>query len=295
MAENDSQTGVAQPPRTALLPVAGLGTRLRPWSYAAAKALLPLVDDRGRIRPVLHHILAEACSAGIDTVGVIVSPDQREPLENYLRSAGAESEDLPAVVEWIVQPEPAGFGDAVRLGRDVAGQEPFLLMLGDHVHLPAANQPGCAAQLVDAFASLDAEAVVGVQPVDERELPRVGVPAGQTVKGQANLYRCTDFVEKPGLDVARKRLRTPRPAGEAWLGHAGLYVFTEAIFHALDELAGRKQHGELQLADAQRLLLDRQPDRYYLREILGRALDVGTPAGYAETFRAVREATAAAG
>lgn len=278
-----------EPVRTAVVPVAGLGTRLRPWTYVAAKALLPLVDAGGHIRPVLHHILAEAADAGTERVGLVVSPEQRHPLETYFDRARAEADDLPEEIGWIDQPEPAGFGDAVLRAREFVGPGAFLLMLGDHVYLPAEDQPACAKQVVEAFTSLDAEAVVGVQPVEESELARVGVPAGEALAGQAHVYRCTDFVEKPNPTTAADRLFTQRPAGRAWLAHAGLYAFAGAIFEALDDLARLRQRGELQLADAQSLLLERQPERYFLREILGRAWDVGTPAGYAETFQAVRK------
>ncbi len=268
-------------PRKAIIPVAGLGARLAPWSAAAPKALLPLVDPSGGIRPVIHCILAEARRGGVRSAAVVISPHQRGPLEQYLSAArGAE---LPAV-ELIVQETPAGFGDAVAQGRHFAAGEPVLVLLGDHVYLSAPGAAGCVAQVSAAFADRPGSAaVVGVQSVPEEELPRVGVATGERIADR--LYRCTDFLEKPDVETARRRLRFPGLGEGRYLAHAGIYAFCPEIFDCIDALDGA---GERELADAQSLLLKRRPSDYLLLEIAGEALDTGTPANYAAAFQAWR-------
>ena len=274
--------------RKAIIPVAGLGTRMRPVSTVVPKAMLPLVDTQGRLRTVAHVIVAEAGAAGVDTAVLVVSPAHVEMIERYFAELdAAEREELPAV-EYAIQETPGGFGRAVLCGRDFVGADPFLLLLGDHVHVAAPGEPACAAQVVRAFENVSAAAVVGMQPVGADELSRVGVARGEPVDGR--LYRCTDFVEKPDEPTARQRLVTPGLAEGEYLAHCGIYAFGPEILTCLAELdAEGPADGEVGLADAQAVLLQRRPEEYLLYHIAGRACDTGTPEGYAATQAALRQ------
>ncbi len=276
---------IMDPIRKAVIPVAGKGTRLHPVTRAIPKALFPLVRGRQKVRSVLEWILEEACSAGIDRFAIIVSPEQLEMLRNYL--ADQPASQVPwdtGALEWIVQSSPAGFGDAVLQAGAFVGDESFLLLLGDHVHLSA--EARCPArQVLDDLERLEADAVIGMQPVGPEELPRVGVAGGDPLgspRGGEDLYRCRDFVEKPDLAAARRRLTTPGLDGETFLAHCGIYGFSAEIFHALREEKplAEKAGKELQLAAAQLRLLRKCKDRYFLRRIRGRSLDMGTPEGF---------------
>ncbi len=278
--------------QTAVIPVAGKGTRLAPVTRVVPKAMFPLVDGDGQIRTVLEMILAEVAAAGIARAVVVVSPGQQEMLETYFAAARQLDRPLPERIEYLLQPSPAGFGDAVAAAAETLGDRPVLVMLGDHVHLADPDRPGCARQVVEAFGARDAVAVVGMQVVGPGELDKVGVAAGTPLEAGPGLYRCTDFVEKPDLPTARRRLGTEGLGPDRWLAHAGIYAFGPEIFHALaDEAqAVAASGGEVQLAGAQRRLLDRFEQRYLLLRIAGRGLDTGTPGGYERTQAALRSA-----
>jgi UTP--glucose-1-phosphate uridylyltransferase len=290
----------------AVIPVAGLGTRLRPLSAVVPKAMMPVPARDGRILPVLHHVLAEARAAGVTEAAVIVSLPHEAMLRAYLAAAGGPATlkgvgagsgaDLPNVVKLVVQERPLGFGHAVWLGKRFVGNEPFLVMLGDHIQVAGPSMPACAAQVTKAFAKVGGAAMIGVQPVGTEELPRVGVAGGDALGD--GIFRCTDFVEKPDLATARCRLRADGLKKDQFLAHCGIYAFTPEIFDCLDELLaaakGRKSKGEIQLADAQSILLGRHPEDYYLVQIAGRAYDTGTPAGYIATLKALLSSVPAA-
>jgi UTP--glucose-1-phosphate uridylyltransferase len=263
----------------ALIPIAGKGTRLRPVTYAIPKALLPIVRGRREIRTVLEWILLELAEAQIHRAGIICSPDQARPVQDYL-----DKVDCGIRLDWIIQPEPAGFGDAVLRGARALPPEPFALMLGDHLHL-SEGPACCTRQVCEAFESVRADAVVGMQPVGLEELAKVGVAAGQALPGKDGLYRCVDFVEKPSAATARERLRTPGLAEGTFLAHCGIYAFSQAIVEALEkqEPEARKAGTELQLAAAQLRLLETRGQRYFLRRIEGVSLDIGTPEGFSRT------------
>ena len=277
--------------RKALIPIAGLGTRLLPVSSVVPKAMFPLVDSAGRVRSVLHAICAEAVQAGVQDVGVVVSPGQAEPCRQYFAAAArAGADDLPQHVEYILQADPAGFGDAVARGADFIGRDDgFLVMLGDHVQIAEPGQPACAAQVADAFARHGGAAMIGVQTVGPDELPRVGTARGEPLADR--VYRCTRFVEKPTPAEADRDLVTPHLPKNRYLAHCGIYGFTPEIFACLAEVAraGSQPGHEVQLADAQSLLLERHSRDYHQLHLAGRAYDTGTPAGYARTFAAVRK------
>lgn len=291
--------GTSQMIDKAVIPIAGSGTRLRPVTHVVPKAMFPLVDARGRLRTVVHMILAEAVEAGVDAAALIVSPGQREMIEPYLDAVadcGGEV-GLPERIEYILQPKPEGFGEAVLRARPFVGSDApgFLLLLGDHVYLAEGGHPPCGRQVIDAFATRQGAAMIGMQPVGPEQLSLVGVAAGRSVGER--IYRCTDFVEKPDPDTARSRLLTADLGQDRFLAHCGLYVLTPEIFECLWELAraDRTAGGEVQLADAQSLLLRRHPEDYYLYRIAGRGLDTGTPAGYAAAQWALHEARTGAG
>jgi len=275
----------------ALIPIAGLGTRMGAITRALPKALFPLVTADGAARPVVRLILDEALATSVQQVALIVSPGQIDRVRAYVAASDElERTDLARRITYVIQPEPKGFGEAVARGRDFIGDDPFLLFLGDYVYVAEEGAPPCAAQVAAAFGQYAGAAMVGMQPIGQDELARCGVARGDPVAG--NVFRCTRLIEKPDLDTARRRLVTPGLPDGRFLAHCGIYAFSPALFDCLDELVQRDRSGgeEIQLADAQQMLLERHPRDYYLLRISGRGYDTGTPAGYAETFDAIRHA-----
>jgi UTP--glucose-1-phosphate uridylyltransferase len=262
----------------AVIPAAGEAVRLRPVSRVLPKGLFPLVGPGGQVRAVLHWILLEAARAGLKAAGVIVAPDRLEMFREYFASLGADERAPLPEREWILQPSPAGFGDAVARAEAFTGDEPFLLMLGDHVYATAPSRPSCAAQVVAAFDAHGPAAMIGVRPVGGEELSRVGVCRGERI--DERVFRGTGFIEKPDPAAAARDLRTPGEPQEQYLGHAGLYVFRPEIYRHLAK--ARRPQGQLELAAAQAALLAEHPEDYLLCRLDGRVWDVGTPEGYAQ-------------
>ena len=254
-----------------------------PLTSAVPKAMFPLVDSAGKVKSVLHVICEQAVSAGAEHIGVVVSPWQTEMVHAYLEAV-REDDSLrsAARIECIMQTSLKGFGDAVLQGRSFVADEPFLLLLGDHIQVEDPGKPACSVQVTNAFCSTDAAAMVGMQPVPKDELSRVGVAGG--VQMRQGMYRCTHFVEKPDLATARAKLVTPGLAEDTFLAHCGIYIFTPEVFDCIVQVSetAQKQGKEVELADAQALLLEKYPEKYYLYKIAGRAYDLGTPAGYAD-------------
>ena len=261
---------------TAIIPVAGLGTRLAPITRALPKAMFPLVGADGSVRPVADWIAREAAAAGCERICFVTSAGQDELLRKYF----AGEPGLSGRVEYVTGVEPLGLGYAVWAARGLAGGGSVMVLLGDHIHLPAPDRPAPAAQVAEAFADRRPAAMVGVQAVDAAELHLVGVCRGAEPAGC--VYKCMDVVEKPDAATAAEKLTTPGLPDGKYLAHAGIYVFGPEIFDCLAPLVAARAEGtEVGLTEAQQALLARRPEGCFLCRIEGLTLDVGTPAGYA--------------
>jgi UTP--glucose-1-phosphate uridylyltransferase len=273
--------------RKALVPIAGLGTRMYPLTRAVPKAMLPLPAGGGALLPVVHWICSDAAAAGVQSVMVILSPRQEAAVREYFalaRQAGLPP--LPEDIRLAVQESPKGFGDAVAIGEEFVADEPFLVLLGDHVYISGSANRSCVAQVAAAHERHKGVAMIGVQPVGPEALALVGVAGGEPIADR--VYRCKDFVEKPDLATARRRLVSPDIPDGQFLAHCGIYVFGRQIFECLSAVSRANQTAgsEAQLASAQAMLLERHPREYFLARIDGRAYDTGTPGGYIQAFSA---------
>src|SRR6266540_938436 len=219
-----------QPIRKAVIPAAGLGTRFLPATKAVAKELLPIVDT-----PTIQYIVAEAVAAGVRDV-IIVNAKGKETIVDHfdvakeLEAHLAKAGKLARVVSGRQQ-EPLGLGHAVLCAKDLVGDEPFVVMLGDDI-IDAAV-PG-AKQLADCWDrhGLGTIALMKVLP---EETALYGIAAGSAVEPRT--IRIEQLVEKPKQDP---------PSNLAVIGR---YVLPPAIFDVLEQVKPGVG-GEIQLTDA---------------------------------------------
>ena len=257
--------------RIAVLPVAGLGTRVLPVGKTTAKNLLNVVD-----RPIVSYIVAEGRAAGIEHFVFIVGRgqgaiedyfDNHPELESQLQAKGKTEilQDLqgelarPGEMSFIRQMQPLGLGHAVWCARDVIGDEPFAVMLPDML---MAAEPGALAQAVQAYEKVGGNIVV-VEPCPEGQAHKYGIVALDGRSGRLN--RMTGMVEKPAPGTEPSNLFI-----------SGRYILQPEIF----ELLGSQQRGaggEIQLTDAMARLMQQQDFHAY--EYEGVTYDCGDKIG----------------
>ncbi|MDT8389094.1 MAG: sugar phosphate nucleotidyltransferase [Lentisphaeria bacterium] len=288
--------------RKAVIPAAGFGTRMFPASKAVKKEFFPVVTSDGIAKPVILAIVEEAFEAGIDDVAIIVkSGDEpvfdaffREPLapEHYNHLSDQHKrycEKLRVMGEkitYIPQAEQAGFGHAVNCAADWVGDEPFLLMLGDHLYVSDTDTP-CAKQLVDAYDAADGKlSVVGVYVEEGQNVCHYGTVAALPTES-ADLYQVSEFAEKPSLDYARQNLVTAGLAPDHFLCVYGQYVLNPSLFTYLqDQIAcDYREGGEIQLTTA--LDTMRREEGVLACRVAGQHYDTGLPGPYVATLNAV--------
>jgi UTP--glucose-1-phosphate uridylyltransferase len=262
--------------RKAVLPAAGLGTRFLPATKAQPKEMLAVVD-----KPQIQYVVEECVASGIEHVIIVTGKgknsiedhfDNSPLLERFLEERGKKDEaemvrkiSNMVQVSYTRQKEPLGLGHAVLVARDLVGDEPFAVLLGD-VLIPGPNP--ATKQLIDVYEA------TGVGAVAVEEVPRdtthlygivAGEPAPQPPFGE-RLLRIHDLVEKPKPGTAPSNLAI-----------TGRYVLPPAIF---DCLARTKpgSGGEIQLTDAMRILAKEQGLWAYIYE--GISYDAGDKLGF---------------
>jgi UTP-glucose-1-phosphate uridylyltransferase/mevalonate kinase len=287
--------------RKAVIPAAGFGTRLFPATKAVKKELFPVVDRDGRAKPAILAIVEEAFSAGVEQVCIIVQKADRPVFEElfrvpppveHLNKLSRESRrycdyllELGHRVHFVEQDSQEGFGHAVFSARDWVGEEPFLLLLGDHLYVPEADV-SCARQLVSEYERCG-RSVVGLNLTPGREVHHFGAVAGVWERPGETLA-LTAFCEKPDLEYAREHLRVEELEHDRFLTVFGLYVLTPRVFEFLAENIRHnlRERGEFQLTGCLDRL--RREDGFTGCLVKGRRLDLGLPDSYLATLREFR-------
>jgi UTP--glucose-1-phosphate uridylyltransferase len=263
--------------KKAVIPAAGLGTRILPATKAVPKELLAVVD-----RPMIQWIVEEAAAAGIEEVVIVTSRDKTAlrdhfapapALEEALASKG-KNDLLRAVkapqelarVSFVEQDEPLGLGHAVWCARDAVGSEPFAVMLPDELF----GGPVLLDALIAAHGEFDAS-VIAVMEMPSEEIGNYGVVDPEPIRD--DLVRMKDFIEKPSPDEAPSNL-----------GSIGRYVLTPDVF---DELGRTKpgSGGEIQLTDA--IAAVARSGAGYAHIHRGLRHDAGRPLGYLKALVAL--------
>ena len=259
--------------RKAVFPAAGLGTRFLPATKAQPKEMLPLVD-----KPIIQYVIEEAVAAGLTNIIIVTGRgknaiedhfDVSYELEKLLEERGKHDllEQVRAIssminVAYVRQGETLGLGHAVMVARDLVGDEPFAVMLGDDII--DAPVP-CMKQMVQVFERVG-DPVIAVCRVPPEEISAYGVIDGVAEKGDDRVYRIHDLVEKPSAAEA--------PSDLAIIGR---YILTPDIFEAL-ATTPRDGAGEIQLTNGLRTLKDQRPMYGYRFE--GVRHDAGNKLGF---------------
>ena len=257
--------------RKAVIPAAGLGTRVLPATKVMPKEMLPIVD-----KPAIQYIVEEAAASGIVDILIITNRgkglledhfDRAPELECRLAADPNKAAILDEVVHisqlanifYVRQKETKGLGHAIGCAREFVGDEPFAVLYGDDVIL--GKDPACG-QLIRAYEQFG-NGVVGVKEVAREAISKYSSLKVEHL--QDNYYRCTDMIEKP------------KPGEELSLySILGRCVLPPEIFDILDKTppgAG----GEIQLTDAMRTLARR--DGMTAVDFTGTRYDMGNKLG----------------
>ena len=258
----------------AIIPAAGLGTRMLPISHAVPKEMLPIVD-----LPAVFYLVEEAVKSGITDILIITNRD-KDAMEDFFdlsieyssaltaKGKTAEAERLYEIanmanVYFLRQKETKGLGHAVGRARSFVGDEPFVVLYGDDIIF--SKTPVCR-QLMDVYEKYG-KCVVGTKPVPKADLAKYCSLKVDAVKGEPDtLTYCTDMIEKP------------KPGEEfSNLSILGRVLLTPDIFDIIDALPSGAG-GEIQLTDA--MAKTAREKGVYSLEFEGTRFDMGSKTGF---------------
>ena len=228
----------------AVIPAAGLGTRVLPATKAQPKEMLVIVD-----KPSLQYIIEELVESGIKDIIIITGRNKNSiedhfdysyELEDTLKKDGkdkllgkVESISSMANICYVRQNHPKGLGHAILKAKSFVGDEPFVIALGDDIIY---NDIPVAKQLIDNYSKYQSS-IVGCQEVKESDVSKYGIVKPSKLLDEKTV-EMADFIEKPSIEEAPSRL--------ACLGR---YLLTPKIFEYLEKTEPGKG-GEIQLTDA---------------------------------------------
>lgn len=230
--------------------------------------LQTLVDPNGEPKTALQIVIEEAAGAGIEEFCVVVCPGDEAA---YAEACG----ELRSRIQFVPQTSPRGYGHAVLCGREFIGTEPFLHLVGDHLHV-SQGRKSCARQLIDVAMSENAS-VSAVQPTRESQITSYGAIGGRLVGGEQPLYQIETVLEKPTPSVAEQQLIVPGLRAGFYLCFFGLHVLDAEIFSLLEEQQAAAPDRPLGLSPSLHALASRQ--RYLAFAVAGRRYDIGARYG----------------
>jgi UTP--glucose-1-phosphate uridylyltransferase len=255
----------------AVIPAAGLSTRLLPATKAQPKEMLPIVD-----KPTIQYIVEEAIKSGIEDILIVTGRGKRAIEDHFDKSYELEEElkkkgknDLLEIVQdisnlvnihYIRQKEPKGLGHAIYCTKTFIGNEPFAVLLGDDI---IDSEEPCLKQMLEVYEKYQST-IIGVQPVPDDDICKYGII--DCVKESERIYKVNDLVEKPNRDAA--------PSNIAILGR---YIISPRIFEFLENAQPGK-NDEIQLTDALKKLAEFE--NVYAYNFIGDRYDVGNKMGY---------------
>ena len=258
--------------KKAIIPIAGKGTRFLPATKEIAKEIIPIINV-----PMIHYIVQEACEAGIEQVIFVTASgkfavedyfDRNQELEAFLERNN-KTKELELIrkigsmvdVTAVRQKEQLGLGHAVLCAKNMIGNEPFAVLLGDDIVI---NKKPAIKQLMDCSLENNGATVIGVMEVPKSETNKYGIVKGDIVNEKT--LRMTGMVEKPKPEDAPTNLATP-----------GRYILTPEIFSILENIP-RGAGNEYQLTDAINILCTKKDVFAYRFE--GERYDTGNVHGY---------------
>ncbi|MCZ2075123.1 MAG: UTP--glucose-1-phosphate uridylyltransferase [Bryobacteraceae bacterium] len=269
--------------RSAIVPVAGYGTRLLPATKSQPKEMLPVAR-----KPIVQYVAEELAANGVRQI-LFITGRNKSSIENHfdsdpellriLKSANKrdllqelEFEDLEVKYLYTRQRQQMGLGDAVLCGENFAGEEPFVVALGDSI-LGLHAQSRSVSRMADLFVSRRASCVIAVEEVPIEETRHYGIVHASDGEGDSDTYRVLNLIEKPRPEEAPSNLAI-----------AGRYIFSPLIFDMIRRITPDAR-GEIQLTDAIRMMCEEGKRILAVKLPPGeKRYDIGNFPSYFETF-----------
>lgn len=247
--------------KKAIIPVAGLATRIYPMNKVTKKAFLPIIDHDNRVKPLILKLIEELCEAGIEEIYLIIGENDQKlyeqlfnkldkkiydklnhedkKYENYLQEIGRK-------IKYIIQNKPLGFGHAVMLAKKYVDTDPCILVLGDTIY-KSNEEISCVEQLLRFYDEYQ-NVIIALKELKEEELKYYGTIYGKWDDSNNTRISLEKIVEKPSIEYAKKHLLLDGK----YYGNFGEFILTKELFKELEKIIDKplRENEEYQLMNA---------------------------------------------
>ncbi len=247
--------------KKAIIPLAGLATRIYPMNKVTKKGFLPIIDLDGRIKPIILKLLEELDEAEIEEIYLIIGKNDKplydelfegvnEGVYKKLNIKDKEYEQkiikIGKKIKYIIQEECLGFGHAVYLSKEYLQNEACILLLGDTIY-KSKEKDSCVEQILKYYDEQE-NTIIALQELKEKDLKNYGTVYGFWDNKEKTKISLQKLIEKPSIEVARKELLM----NGKFYGNFGEFVLTKDVFLELEKLMkiSLQNNQEYQLMDA---------------------------------------------
>lgn len=281
----------------AIIPVAGYGTRLFPATKNIKKAFLPIMDKDGLLKPVILVLLEQLFEAGIEDICLVIGEGEKEIYDEFFKPVTKEHYDklddeskkiedfiveIGKKITYVVQSERKGFGHAVYLCKDFAGNDPVLLLLGDTIYT-SDSKDNCMKQMMDAYDKYKLP-IISMHKIDLENVVHYGIMSGAWANEKETVLKLNEIKEKPSVEYAKENLSVnTKDCKENYYAVFGQYILTKDIFEVLqkDVDSNTDNTKEIELTSALEKVRQDKGTIGYL--ISGKSYDVGLAKEYYNT------------
>ena len=257
--------------KKAIIPLAGYGTRMYPFTNSIPKSFISIVKDN-QFKPVFEILVEELVGAGIETVGLVINKSQKDLYDKFFDKL--EDKSLIKHVEYYYQEEQLGLGDAILCAKKLLDNEPFLLVLGDQFYVSHEGK-SCTKQLLDAYDKLEKN-LISVFKVELSEVEKYGVFFGKEIIN--NTYKITKILEKPTVSLAKKNNQFKK---DDYYIAFGEYILDQKIIDKLDNYKSEHKGEIIPFTE----FLEETYDDLYSFITNGVMYDIGNVNAYVKTVK----------
>lgn len=279
--------------KKAVIPVAGFGTRMYPFTRIVKKAFLPIVDN-GYIKPTILKLIEELDEAGIEEIALIIAKDEeqiyndffRVPISNvYFDKLSKEAQEyelkiqrLGEKIKYIVQEEQLGYGHAVYLSKEFADGEPVLMILGDTIYKSKIDK-SCTEQILSYYDKVE-KPIISLHPIKEENFKYYGIAYGTYDNFEKTEISLKGIVEKPSIEFARENLNMDGK----YFSTFGQSIIDSSIYDALEYNIKNNitNKGEIQFTDAVDMAIKNVDIKGFI--IKGKQYDLGNAKAYRKSM-----------
>lgn len=284
--------------KKAVIPIAGFGTKVYPFTRTIKKSFLPIVDN-GYVKPVILKLIEELDEAGIEEIALVVAKDEepiyndffKNPISNeHFNKLTKEAQEyelkiqrLGEKIKYIVQEEQLGYGHAVWLSRKFAAGKPVLVILGDTIY-KSKIEKSCTEQLLEYYDRVK-KPVISLNPISDGDFENYAIVHGAYYNNEKDEISIKGIVEKINSNFKENNLGV----NEKYFSLFGQSIIDSAIYDALEYNVKNniKSSGEIQFTDALDMAIKNNEVKGFV--VKGKQYDLGISNGYAKAINAFQK------